>query len=105
MKKFLIVLTSLLFIVCLMSTSYAGPSLTDEQKLEAAKRAFIEKLDSIDDWATFKSLLQNISPTMVKNFLKNKIEEKEQAYIDASTQLATTSADLGDLVDEIDAIP
>lgn len=79
-------------------------ALSDEEKLDVSVDAFKRKLDSIETWTAFKSMLNNITKTMVVNFLKGRIGDSADSYEAGAAQNTAKAADLDDLVNEFDSI-
>ena len=76
-------------------------ALTDEEKLEATVEAFSRKLRNISSWNQMKNLITNISPTMVKGFLENKMNDQGDSFADSESIMAIKKQDHYDLADEI----
>ena len=76
-------------------------ALTNERKLEITIETFEEKLRSINSWNQMKNLISNISPTMVKNFSENKIDDSGDQIDSAIEEMIIEKQDRYDLADEI----
>ena len=79
-------------------------AMTDDEKLRFAISKFKEKLLSIPEWKDFKSMVNSISPSKVKTFLKSNLQKE----IDKRNQFAVDEAEaitnLETLKDEINII-
>lgn len=78
--------------------------MTDEQKLQETKMAFINKIESINDWNTFKTILSNLTKVQIKNFIKSNLQNMQQSYIDSANSSTTMGTDIEDLITEVDNI-
>jgi len=78
--------------------------MTDEQKLMETKMAFINKIESVSDWDTFKTVLSQLTKAKVITFIKNNLQNSQQAYTDAAQNSTDTASDIGDLITEVDNI-
>ena len=75
--------------------------MIDQTKMNITREAFNKKLDSVDSWADFKTMIAGITKAKVKNFLKSNIEEKAQEIKDKAIQ-ETGSAGTGGIAKEVD---
>jgi len=64
-------------------------AMTDDEKLTFAISKFKEKLLSIPEWKDFKNMVNSISPSKVKTFLKNNLQKE----IDKRNQFAVDEAE------------
>ncbi len=78
--------------------------MTDEKKLRITKDAFIEKVESIETWTAFKTILSQITKTKVKKFIKNNLTIAEQDQTDIATHSTGMAVELGSLITEVDNI-
>jgi hypothetical protein len=78
--------------------------MTDEEKLRVSVDAFKQKLDRIQTWDDFKTLLDNITKQQVKNFLKTRLQFSADGYRDGAIYNTNAADDLDDLVTEYDSI-
>ena len=79
-------------------------ALTDEEKLQYSREAFIEKLWSIESWDDFKTLLTTVTKDKVKTFLKNNLAEKEAQNTNEAMDATQKATDLNGLQTEIDEL-
>jgi len=78
--------------------------MTDEQKLMETKMAFINKIESINDWNTLKTVFSNLTKEKVKDFIKNNLQNLQQAHTDSAQSSTETARGLEDLITEVDNI-
>lgn len=76
-------------------------ALTDHEKLNLAKRAFSEKIASIETWDDFKAMINGVSKTKIKNFIMAGIQNESTRKTDEAVNL---SESVGDLASEIDTL-
>lgn len=76
-------------------------ALTDDQKLEITLRAFKKRLNQIDTWADFKTIMANITKAKIITFIKNEIQAEVDKKVAEATEL---NAESGALQQEIDTI-
>lgn len=75
-------------------------ALTDTQKLELSQDLFCEKIRSYTDWTTFINMVNNITPTMLKTFLKSGITSRSNAEQALSDEIELNASKIADLADE-----
>ena len=78
--------------------------LTDDQKLEYTKDAFNRKIDNVDDWDNFKTLLSGITKTAVINFVKNNLQKRRQSLLDSSEIEIGWADGISEVITELDNI-
>ena len=78
--------------------------MTDEQKLQETKMAFTSKIDSINDWNTFKTILSNLTKDKIKTFIKGNLQNLQQSHVESANSATETASNLEDLITEVDQI-
>ena len=76
-------------------------SLNDDEKLEIVRSAFKKKLYEIETWANFKTLLNNITKTQIKNFIRNNLQAEANKRKVYSVDENSHADDLENLKTEI----
>ena len=79
-------------------------AFTDEQKLNFAKQALKIRVMAVDEWATFKSLVENITSNQLKNLIKSALADEKEREETEATESTADAADYQSLWDEIDGI-
>jgi len=75
--------------------------MTNEEKLEFARHALRQKIDSIETWQAFKTMFANISPAVIKSFVVNQLEARAQSFRDSATAGNSVADEIDQLVGEL----
>lgn len=76
----------------------------NEEKLEEIKRAFISKIENIRTLPDITNLIKDISPTKVKNFIKNQLQQDISNQENAVIHIGVRVAFKQSIINEIDKI-
>ena len=79
-------------------------AFTDEQKLNFAKQALKVRIMAVEEWTTFKSLVENITSNQLKNLIKSALADEKEREETEATESTADAADYQSLWDEIDGI-
>ena len=77
-------------------------ALTDEEKLVVIKEAFIRKIESVDEYATMVSFIQNITTAQLKAVISNSINNDADNFEDSAVDATATAGNYDDLATEVD---
>lgn len=75
--------------------------MTNEEKLNFAKYALTQKIESIDTWQAFKSMVANASPAGIKAFVIDKLQERAQSLRDSATAGNSVASEIDQMVGEL----
>ena len=79
-------------------------AFTDDQKLNFAKQALKVRIMAVEEWTTFKSLVENITSNQLKNLIKSALADEKEREETEATESTADAADYQSLSDEVDAI-
>lgn len=75
--------------------------MTNEEKLNFAKYALTQKIESIDTWQTFRNMVANASPAAIKNFVVNQLEARAQSLRDSAIAGNAVAKEIDTMVGEL----
>jgi hypothetical protein len=76
-------------------------SLSDQEKLTAARVAIAMKMDSYKEWSDFKVMLQGLTKQKFINFIKNSIEADATGLRNGVAHQTQRADDLDDISTEL----
>ena len=79
-------------------------AFTNEQKLVYIREMFKRRLDEVATLSEMVQLINNISPTVIKNFLLSKLEEVRQERLIYETREGELASDLEALKTDVSGI-
>ena len=87
------------------SWRYKENVMTDDEKLEISRAKFKARLDLIVTWDEFKTLLNNLTKTRIKNFIRNALQDEATKRRDIFAQAELSKAsDIEALKQEVNTI-
>jgi hypothetical protein len=79
-------------------------AFSDIQKLNYLKGMFKQRIDDVETLVEMVTLINNISPTAVKNFINNELEKAQQTRLADATKLTELADSIETLQTELAGI-